>query len=231
MTHGKLIPFAKIDDALVRRIVRGFCCAESLAEIAAATGVSQKTCRSIILALRPRLLTQRFDQWRGANLWRRSTNPRSEASAIAMVFGCFAACYFNRSCYTNHQQGRRKARLCKACLIPALDMGEDYTEAALYQIDLIHGFYAVLGIGGERDIEKLTLFRLRYAHTQIVGEAIEATNRLKDGTLDFEQEGVHTVRTLYTQIIRSLEEEPLDREAPPGDPALAKYEDLTFLND
>lgn len=212
----------------MQRIVRGFCCAESVAEISAASGVSEKTCRSIVLALRPRLLEDRFDLWRDAMflhvLWDRDV----EAIAEAAVFGCLAACYFNRTCYTNYQQGRRASRQCKACKIPVLEMGAEFDEAAIYHIDLVHGFYAVLGIGGERGIGKLSQFRLRLAHTQIVGEAIEATPRLKSDKPDFADEGDLSVRALYDQLLRSLRAEPLSRTYTPAK-RLVPFEDLTFL--
>ena len=108
----RLIPFAKVDDEAVRRIVQGFCCAGTLGEISAASGVSEKTCRSIVLALRSRLLKEPFDRWREALLLRTSLESELEVVAQATVYGCLAACYFNRACYTNHQQGRRKERLC-----------------------------------------------------------------------------------------------------------------------
>lgn len=228
---GKLIPFAKLGDDKVRRIVQGFCSAESIADIATATGISQKTCRSVVLALRPRLLREPYDLWREALLLRTSSDPELEVIAQATVYGCMAACYFNRACYTNHQQGRRQSRLCKSCLIPALEMGDDYTAAALYQIDLIHGFYAVLGIGAERGIGKLSLFRFRLAHTQVVGEALEATRRKVDGTPDFTQRGTRTVRALFDQLIRDLEREPLARNVPEVDPKLAPFENLRFLEE
>jgi hypothetical protein len=226
---GKLIPFAKLSDDAVRRIVRGFCCAESIADLAAATGISPKTCRSVVLALRPRLLEQPFDIWREALLWRFPINPELALIAQATVFGCLAKCYFNRTCFTNHQQGRRQSRLCRSCLIPVLEMGEDHTAAALYQIDLIHGFYAVLGIGAEPGKGELTLFRLRLTHMQVVGEAIEATRRRADGTPDPAQPGLRTVKSLFEQLIRDLERKPLDRQTPEADPMFAPFEDLTFL--
>lgn len=226
---GKLIPFAKIDDEAVRRIVQGFCCAQSIADIAAATGVSEKTCRSVVLALRPRLLREPFDLWRGAFHWRTSINPKTEAYAQAAVFGCLAGCYFDRTCYTNYQQGRRRSRLCKSCPVTALEMGDDYTLSALRQNDRIHDFYAALGLGAERGIGKLTLFRLRLAHMQVVGAACEATRRRGDGTPDFRRRGERTVRGLFDRLIRDLEGDPLVRAIPEADPRLAEYEDLTFL--
>lgn len=226
---GRLIPFAKIDDETVRRIVQGFCCAESVADIAAVTGLSQKTCRSVVLALRPRLLEEPFDLWREAFFLRTALDRRLDIIVQATVFGCLAACYFNRTCYMNFQQGRRSKRSCTSCAVPALDMGPDYNVAALYHIDLIHGFYAVLGIGSERGVGKLSLFRIRLAHMQVVGEACEATRRLRDDTPDFKQRGQRTVRGLYDQVIRDLEREPLIRNAPLTDPALASFEDLSFL--
>lgn len=226
----RLIPFAKIDDVAVKRIVRGFCWAEPIAGIAQATGVSTKTCRAIVLALRPRLFEERFDQWREALFLHTSLDPELEVIAQATVYGCLARCYFNRTCYTNYQQGRRHERQCKACPVPALGMGADYDEAALYHIDLIHGLYAVLGIGGERDIGKLTLFRLRLAHTQVMGEACEATRTLEDGSPDFTDDGPRSVQVLYTRIIQSLEREPLNRQTPEPNPALAPYDDLSFLS-
>ena len=226
----RLIPFTKLDDQAVRRVVRGFCCAESIADIAAATGASQKTCRSIVLALRPRLLKERFDRWRDTLLLRPIMDPNVNVAAQAVVFGCLATCYFNRACYVNHQQGRRRDRLCRSCLVPALGMGEEYARAALYHIDLVHGFYAVLGVGAERGIGKLTQFRLRLVHTQIVGEAFEATRRNPDDTPRFSHRGLHTVRGLYDQLIRDLETEPLSRQAQDTDPGLAAFEDLSFLN-
>lgn len=226
---GKLIPFAKIDDEAVKRIVQGFCCAQSVADIAADTGLSEKTCRSVVLALRPRLLKEPFDLWRGALLWRTSRDPNTEIFAQAAVFACLAACYFERTCYTNYQQGRRSSRLCKSCTVPVLEMGDDFTLAALYQNDLIHSFYGVLGIGSERGLGKLTLFRLRLAHTQVVGEACEATRKLGDGSPDFRQRGDRTVRGLFDRLIRDLEQDPLVRAVPESDPRLAEYEDLSFL--
>ena len=53
--RNRLVPYAKIGEDAVRRIVQGFACAEPIADIARATGVSAKTCRSIVLALRYRL--------------------------------------------------------------------------------------------------------------------------------------------------------------------------------
>ncbi|OSQ47039.1 hypothetical protein TALK_13490 [Thalassospira alkalitolerans] len=87
----------------------------------------------------------------------------------------------------------------------------------------------MLGIRGERNVGKLTLFRLRLAHTQVVGEACEATRRLRDDTPDFTDESPRTVRMLHAQIIRSLEQQPLTRRMPELNPALAPFEDLTFL--
>ncbi|MEQ8287862.1 hypothetical protein [Thalassospira sp.] len=224
-----MIPFAKIDDETLGRIMQGFCCAEPIADIAHATGVSAKTCRSIILALRFRLFEERFDHWREARFLRTSLDPKLEMIVQATVYGCLARCYFNRSCYTNYQQGRRQARQCKSCPVRTLGMGADYDDILLYHIDLIHGLYAVLGIGGERNVGKLTLFRLRLAHTQVVGEACEATRRLRDDTPDFTDESPRTVRMLHAQIIRSLEQQPLTRRMPELNPALAPFEDLTFL--
>ena len=224
----RLIPFAKIEDDAVRRIIQGFCGAETINEIAAASGVSEKTCRAVVLALRPRLLKERFDQWRETAFMRTSTEPEIDTITQAMVYVCLAACYFNRACYTNHQQGRRQSRMCKSCTVPALDMGEDFDAAMLYQIDLIHGFYAVLGIGGERGIGKLSQFRARLVHTQVVGEACEATRRDADDRPDFSHRDNRAVRSLYEQIIRDLENQPLDRRAP-AEPALEPFEDLTFL--
>lgn len=226
---GKLIPFAKIDDDAVRRIVQGFCCAQSISEIAAAANVSEKTCRSLVLALRPRLLREPFDLWRGALFWRTSLDPTTELFAQAAVFGCLASCYFDRTCYTNFQQGRRKSRLCKACAVTALEMGEDFTMSALRQNDRIHDFYAMLGLGPERGVGKLTLFRLRLAHMQVVTGAFEATRKRRDGTPDSRQRGERTVRGLFERLILDLERDPLIRAIPESDPRLAEYEDLTFL--
>ena len=231
MPPGKLIPFAKIDDDGVRRIVQGFCSAESIAEISNASGYSEKTCRSIILALRSRLFEEAFDLWREATWWRRLSDPDIEAIAQATVFGCLATCYFNRSCYTNFQQGRRQERMCRSCHVPVLEMGRDYDEAALYHVDLIHDFYAILGIGGERSIGKLSLFRLRLAHTEIVGEAIEATRKGKSNKPDFTHDDVRTVRGLYKKLLHSLETTPLERSHIPIASGMEKFEDLTFLFD
>lgn len=227
---GKLIPFAKIDDETVRRIVQGFACAESIAEIAAATGVSEKTCRTIVLALRPRLLKEPFDTWREAYFWRVFFDPKLEAIVQATVYGCLAKCYFNRGCYTNYQQGRRKSRVCRACPIKALELDEAYLEAALYHIDLVHSFYFALGLGGERGIGKLSQFELRLTHTQTVGEAFEATCKRDDGTADFSDRGMRSVRALYDKLIADLRAEPLSRRVPPINPTRAPFEDLSWLD-
>ncbi|MDJ0685154.1 MAG: hypothetical protein QNJ84_10660 [Alphaproteobacteria bacterium] len=206
-----LIPFAKLQEAAVLRVIQGFCTAEPVAEISAEAGISAKTCRSIVLALRPRLLESRFDPWRDVGFMRAILDPELEETAMRVVLGCLADCYGNRNCYTNFQQGRRKSRLCRSCRIPALEMGADYDAAALYHIDLIHGFYAVLGIGGERRVDPVTLFRLRLSHMQIVGEAFEQTRRLDDDAPDFTDPAPRAVHALYDQIIRSLQARPLVR--------------------
>ena len=227
---GKLIPFAKIDDETVRRIVQGFACAESIAEIATATGISEKTCRPIVLALRPRLLKEPFDTWREAYFWRVFFDRKLEAIVLATVYGCLAKCYFNRGCYTNYQQGRRKTRLCRACPIKALELDEAHLEAALYHIDLVYTFYFALGLGGERDIGKLTQFQLRLTHTQVIGEAFEATRKHDDGTPDFSDSGPRSARALYDKLIADLRAEPLSRKTPPINPTRAPFEDLSWLD-
>ena len=226
----RLIPFTKIEDEAVRRIVRGFASAESIAEIAAATGVSEKTCRSIVLALRPRLLKEPFDSWREAYFWRVFFDPALEAIVQATIHGCLAKCYFNRGCYTNYQQGRRKNRVCRACPIKALELDAAHLEAALYHIDLVHTFYFALGLGGERGIGKLTQFQLRLTHTQTIGEAFEATRKHDDGTRDFTDNGPRSARALYDKLIADLRTEPLSRKVPPIDPARAPFEDLSWLD-
>ena len=204
--ESRLIPRSKLDDQTVRRIVRGFVLLESVDEIAAASGVSAKTARKFILALRPMLLTEPFDAWREAGTERTILDAQLDETARTVVFGCFAACYFNRACFTNHQQGRRASRRCRACPIMALELPPDFVAAALYQIDLVHSVYAILGIGGERGPDQTMIFRLRLAHTQIIGEAQEASGWDDDGGLNIESHDRLSVQALEGMIIRNIDE-------------------------
>lgn len=226
----KLIPFAKIDDAQALRIVQGFACAETLPEITAATNASQRTCRSIILALRPRLLRQPFDQWREAGLMRVIRDLNLESLAEAIVYGCMAKCYFKRDCYKNFRRGRRRTRDCRSCPIKALEMGEDYLAAALQHIDLIETFYFAQGLGVEREIGRLTQFRLRLVHTQVIGEAYEASRKLPDGSPDFADTRQGTARDLYDRLLREIRTAPLDRTPRLVYPDHPELEDLTWLD-
>lgn len=228
--HTKLIPFAKIDERQALRVIRGFCCAESITEIAAATGLSEKTCRSVVLALRPRLLKQAFDAWREAATLRRLFDLDLEALAQAVAYGCMAKCYFKRGCYTNFQQGRRKTRACQSCPIRALEMGEGFLAAALCHIDLVHTFYFAQGLGGERGTGKLSQFRLRLVHTQTVGEAFEATRKSGDGKPDFSDRSEGAVRDLYERLLRDIKADPLVRKPPPIEPDWEELEDLSWLD-
>lgn len=227
---SKLIPFAKIDDDQALRIVRGFCCAESIPEIADETGVSGKTCRSVVLPLRARLLEPAFDRWREAGIMRVIIDMKLEALAEAVVYGCMAKCYFKRDCYKNFQRGRKQARDCRTCPIKALEMGDHFLDAALHQIDLIETFYAAQGLGRETGIGKLSLFRLRLVHTQVVGEAYEATRKLADGAPDFSDTDDRTAQDLYQTLVRDIKTVPLNREPQPVYPDFPEFEDLSFLD-
>lgn len=227
---SKLIPFAKIGDNAVRRIVQGFACAESIAEIAAATGVSEKTCRSVVLALRYRLFRPSFNQWRIH--WDMALALEIDAQPLinALIYSYYARCYFNRRCYTNYQQGRRKDRLCRSCPIPLLDETDDDLSPDLRFIDLIHDFYGMLGIGGERGLLPLTIFRLRFAHTAVVQHAYENSRKNEDMSPDFDDRRSGTARALYETLIRDLEADPLVRAKGPIDAMDEEYGDLTWLD-
>lgn len=225
----KLIPFTKVSDEHALRIVRGFACAETIPEIAEVTEVTPKTCRSIVLPLRARLLREPFDRWREAGLMRVIVELDLEAVAEAVVYGCMAKCYFKRDCFKNYRRGRKSTRDCRACPIKALEMGDGYLAAALHQIDLIEDFYTALGIGAERNLGKLSQFRLRLVHTQVVGEAYEATRKLPDGGLDFAETREGTVHDLYDRLVRDIKAEPLERKPRPVYPDLDEFEDLSWL--
>lgn len=223
------VGFAKVTDDQAMRVVRGFACAETIAEIAEATGLSAKTCRPILLALRPRLLRPPFQRWRDPLDRRWGLPPEVGDITEAVVLGIYAKCYFNRRCWSNFQQGRRSSRVCESCPIRIVSEPDDDLSADLYLIDLIHNHYSRLGIGTERGIGKLSLFRLRITHTQVVGEAFETTRKNKDGTPAFTDRRPGTVRMLYDMMIHDLEQEPLRREKPRPDPALADAEDLKWI--
>lgn len=226
---GKLIPYAKLSDEQARRIVQGFAFAETVAEIAAATGLSQKTCRTTLLALRPRLLGMAFRYWRDAAHRRWGLDPSAHEIAELMVFGVYAKCYFNRRCYARFREGRRASRVCGSCSIHGISEPDDDLKADLYLIDLIHNHYAHLGLGNESGNGKLTQFRLRLLHTQIVGEAFEATRKRRDGTPDFGDRREGTMRHLFERMVRDLEREPLRRNETMSLPDMADLEDLSWV--
>lgn len=228
---GKLIPFAKIGDDAVLRIVQGFACAEPIATIAEATGVSEKTCRSVVLALRYRLFRAPFNHWRIRSHRLMAVEIEDQALIGALLYGHYAKCYFKRGCFTNFQQGLRASRVCRSCPIRQISDPDDDLAADLYHIDLVHNFYGLLGIGGERGLLPLTLFRLRHAHTHVVGTAYEATRKSKDMTPDFADRRFGTACALYQALIRDLEAEALVRFTGPIDVMDEEFGDLKWLND
>lgn len=224
---GRLIPRAKINDDQVYRILQGFACAESIAEISAAIGISQKTCRSILLALRYRLFREAYKFWRikdDALL----IHPVKQADKVeAIILIAYARCYYNDNCYSNFMQGLTQSRLCRDCPIRAISDPDDDLAADLHRIDTIYSFYRMLGIGGESGLLPLTIFRLRWAHTAVVGHAYEDTRKLEDGAPDFVDENIGAARHLFNVLCEDLQAEPLDRSLRPVDEIDIVCGDLT----
>ncbi|MBP7338932.1 hypothetical protein [Niveispirillum sp.] len=220
---GKLIPFAKIPDKAVLRILYGFARGEAVAPLAKSAGISERTCRSVVLAVRHRLLRPRFHRWSVFLPALLILDEDAYTGAMGRVLAYLAKCYFNRSCQSNYQQGLRETRACRSCPIERLDfLSESERDAARYHIDLIRGFYGLLGIRAETHLPPLTVFQLRYRHMMVVGEAFEASRRAPDAMADMKDKGERSAWTLYQALVKELTDDPLVR----ADPPLTKFEQV-----
>ena len=211
---GRLIPHAKLSDAAVRVVVRGFACAATKAEIAQISGAGEKSVQSVLLALRPRLFRPAFHRWEspGAFYILRQV-PYQEIVAQA-AYGELAACYDNKRCVSNFRQGRRQHRRCTACPVMDLMQDAEVADRAIAFMDLIHAFYRHLGIGGERGPDRVRMFRLRWIHTAVVRQAVGNSVKDRHGAPDFEDRSPLSVRTLYETLISDLQAVPLRRGEP-----------------
>ena len=208
---GRLIPYSNLPDEAVRTILWGFACGAPKADIAAAAGISAKAAQSVILALRRRLLEPAFYRWNGpGDLFITRDVPYRDIVDRA-VFGVIGACYFNKRCVSNYRQERRASRVCRGCPLTALFEDRPTLERTAAFVDVIHAFYAHLGIGGERRDDRTMTARLRWHHTMIVRRAVEVSRKTPENTPDFNDARPRTARTLYETLLASLLRDPLRR--------------------
>ena len=207
-----LIARAKISDESARQVVWGFASGLSKARIAAASGLSEKTVQSVLLALRSRLFNPAFYRWKDPGAFFLTYDVEYQEIVDRAVYGVLAACYFNKRCFSNYRQELRAARICRGC--PAKMIFEDDAETleqAVAFLDTIHDFYDHLGIGAERGKDETDVVRLRWYHVMVVRDAVLETRLLPDNAPEFDDNRPRTCRALYEALLRELKETPLER--------------------
>lgn len=228
---NKLIRFAKISEAAALRVLQGFANGESVASMAESAGISVRTVRSLVLAVRHRLVRKRFHRWRILYQINSSLTGETEDNLQMRIYAHFAKCYFNRSCYSNFQQGLRQNRLCNSCYIEKIHLLDaSLRNIVRYQIDFVWNFYDLIGIRGDNNLPPLTVFLLRYHHAHMVTKAIEAHRHAFSGAAPEANEGRIRHSALYFALVDELVSEPLTRTPPPISAFEASYGDLTWLD-
>lgn len=228
---NKLIPFAKISDKAVLRVVQGFARGEPVAAIAKGAEISERASRSIVMALRYRLLRPRFYKWTVFYEPALALDQEALFLAASRVHVYFARCYYDQACQSNFQQELRQERACRSCPLDGLDfLDPDERDAARAHMDFLRIFYANLGIRAEPDLPPLTAFRLRYYHMLAVGEAFEASRHTRDGRADMRDKGERSAWSLYQALVKDLTDDPLIRADPPLAEVDKVFGDLTSLD-
>lgn len=201
---------AKFGPEVLVGLVRYFCLGLSVRTAAKTTGLSGKTVRGVYRDFRKRLLKNRFNKWHraGTSLVFVAQEEFQEAIRDAF-FDVLSRCYFNRTCYRNFTAGNRKNRLCRSCPIPGRLKNPENVGAAIEFIDTVPLFYDRLGIGAEAGIDRVTLFKLRAAHTAVLIAVTHGTRKDRAGRLDFSDRSFLSFRTLFDALLADLIEEPL----------------------
>ncbi len=201
---------AKLDETTLIRVAFSFCHGLSIAVTAKATGLSEKTVRSLFLDLRRRLTRPRFNRWHNAYL-RLAGLPSVEQEALVRTsfVDTLADCAFNETCRRNYRLGNRKRRLCRACPLPGRFSSAEKVDEALNTIDAVHDFYERIGIRGEKATDPLVLFRLRLLHTTTVATALASTRHSAGQLASPTDRTFLSVGTLLTMLLDDLAEEPI----------------------
>ncbi|KZD12403.1 hypothetical protein [Oceanibaculum pacificum] len=213
---GRLAPFARAEDSAIQELLKGFVLVHPLEYIAEQTGMSARTCRTILLSLRPRLLRPRYYPWTRPDgtlaLW----DDRAIEAGLRGFVSTLANCYYDRACQSNYAQGLREERGCRSCPLDALDsegdFGAEYLDAMRHHIDLIRFVYDRIGVKGERRMHPRTLFQLRYLHTMAVLRGREESRKRADGDVDFRDRSPLSSRSLYETLLADLRGEPLEKQ-------------------
>jgi hypothetical protein len=206
---GRLRKGSKLDDATQLAIVLAFANARSVERCAARVGVTRKRVRDIYIELRDRLTGARFARWHRANVILPGVpDPLALIAMKSAFFDTLADCHANERCYKNFAAGNRKARLCRACPLPARFSNPAAVREALAAVDAVRGFYRTLKIYGERGADPVLLFRRRLIHTAVAAAAVQNTRVLASGLPDREDDGFLSVRTLFETLVVDLIERP-----------------------
>ena len=203
---SRLIPRSKISDDVVRMIVHGFAYGRPRTEISEETDIGPKAVKSVLLALRPRLLLPAFSRWMDPGDYFAVFDVPYQEIVERAVYRQFAQCYFNKRCLSNYRQGRRAHRQCRACPMAALLEDQDSIDRGFRFLDRIHAFYDYIGIGGERGHDKGQILRLRWTHTMTVRLALASRQSQSS-----KEPGNTSPDHLCAALIESLETEPLKR--------------------
>ena len=201
---------ARLDEGALIRLVFAFCIGTPIERAAAKVGVSAKTTRAVFIRLRARLAQPTFNRWHAAYQMLPNA-PSADAQYLAReaFLHTLSACYGNETCARNFALGNRKTRLCRACPMPARFTVPEYLEEALDLIDRVRGFYARLGIRGEKGPDPVTLFRLRLIHTVTIATALGESLSSAGALVKPEKPSFLSVWTLLDLLLTDLAARPL----------------------
>jgi hypothetical protein len=210
---GRLRKGSKLDDATQLAVVLAFANARSVERCAARVGVTRKRVRDIYIELRDRLTGARFARWHRANIILPGVpDPLALIAMKAAFFDALAECHASERCYKNFAAGNRKARLCRACPLPARFTGRAAVREGLAAVDAVRAFYRALKIYGERGTDPVLLFRHRLIHTAVAAAAAQNTRKLRSGLPDPADKDQLSIPTLFETLVVDLIERPLAGE-------------------
>ncbi|SDG51006.1 hypothetical protein [Thalassobaculum litoreum] len=210
MPESQFSRASKIDDQALIRLVFAFAQGLSIPAAARTAEVTEKTARQHYIALRDRLLKPKFNQWHGLHRTLPDVAATEEELVLKSQFlTVLAACYGNATCYRNYTAGNRKSRLCSSCPIGAVWVDQERIEEALSLVDVVHAFYKLLHIRGEKRTEPTVLFMKRLVHTVSVTTARANSKALPGGMFLPTDQTPLSVGVLLDTLLTELAENPL----------------------
>lgn len=202
---------AKQPFEVTRDIIKGFCNGEPINDCAERLNTTPRTVRDTYHALRDRLTQPDFALWSPRDVEHVSLEARKEQDEKwQLLMERLASCHYNRTCWNNYQNGKRRSRICRGCPILSAYEGNTQVEDMILVADSSRDFYATIGWGTPRKDEPPSV-RMEKAllHETILNRASAESQILPSGGYDLTDENPLSLGAVYRTFMGILLREPL----------------------